>query len=589
MYTNLQKKIPGGGNTGTCRPLAEYLEHENEDKIKLGMMDQMIPFFDKDGKAVDIESVIATIDRNHKHLHDSDAKFFSLIFAPSESEIEAMGLTREERLDACHELVKLNMDSYAKGFGTDQVKDHNDLMYYYTFHEYRKNEEEELVPGLHPHIIVCRNDATGNVKLSPRTNFRSGDTSEKACIKRGFNRDAFYRQCEANFDVQFGYIRSVEESYDYCNAMRNGTAEERRIQIERAVEAQKIDEKIAEAFAARAGRLAREAEDAQRRNDEDAKTQNDELAKERLRRKNEFWNNYHSQYKPKLDLLRLYTDDALRCYRTAKEKYGFVSQELNVEYERLYMIRDEFYRQKRAFEAAVAAEDYMTDFAALIALANPMAGLVVFFLYKVISLSRKNVARQGMMDLVQQASGIRDNIDSLAEQKKEMAHDKNILLQNYKEAVAKKKEFQENLTKLKDELDKPVETKSKLEALSRRFEEHHKIAQQEKPAISEDAGLAMILEDTFKNSNNMEILNQKLSVSGIFSLSPIWDEKGLVVDFSMYYDGAMVKASKVCTDKQLAYMLHRNERLTGQRPAAKVEIENKPKTITKKNNYTPKI
>ena len=87
----------------------------------------------------------------------------------------------------------------------------------------------------------------------------------------------------------------------------------------------------------------------------------------------------------------------------------------------------------------------------------------------------------------------------------------------------------------------------------------------------------------------MEILNQKLSVSGIFSLSPILDEEGLVVDFSMYYDGAMVKASKVCTDKQLAYMLHRNERLTGQRPAATVETEKRPKTIAKKNNYTPKI
>lgn len=589
MYTNLQKKIPGGGNTGTCRPLAEYLEHENEDKIQLGMMDQMIPLFDRDGKAVDIEKVIAAIDGNHKHLHDYDAKFFSIIFAPSDKEIEAMGATREERIAACHEMVRINMDSYAQGFGTDKVKDHNDLMYYYTFHEYRKNEEEELVPGLHPHIIVCRNDATGNVKLSPRTNFRSGGTSEKACIKRGFSRDAFYRQCEANFDVQFGYLRSVEESYDYCNAMRNGTAEERRVQIERAVEAQKIEEKIADAFAERAGRLARDAEDAQRRNDEDDKALNDALAKERLRRRNEFWNAYHSQYKPKLDLLSQYTDDALRCYRVAKEKYALVSLEVDEEYERLYMIRDEFYRQKRAFEAAVAVEDFMTGFAALIALANPMAGLVVFFLFKVISSSRKNVARQGMMDLVQQASGIRDNIDSLAEQKKEMALDKNNLQQDYKDAAAKKKEFQENLTKLKDELDKPVETKSKLEALSRRFEEHHKIAQQEKPAISEDAGLAMILEDTFKNSNNMEILNQKLSVSGIFSLSPIWDEKGLVVDFSMYYDGAMVKASKVCTDKQLAYMLHRNERLTGQRPAAKVEIENKPKTITKKNNYTPKI
>jgi hypothetical protein len=58
------------------------------------------------------------------------------------------------------------------------------------------------------------------MKLSPMTNQRG---TNGGAVKSGFDREQFFRANEYSFDAQFGYSRSVQEGYDYCNALKNGS------------------------------------------------------------------------------------------------------------------------------------------------------------------------------------------------------------------------------------------------------------------------------------------------------------------------------------------------------------------------------
>ena len=123
MYPKLQSQgLAGGPNTGSCAAYAYYLEHENLWKKDNDHRKDIIPFYDQDGNAVSVGTVIDTIDANKQGLHVEDAKFFSLVINPSDKEIAKIGATREERIKALEQLVDKMMDRYAAGFGKQNIK-----------------------------------------------------------------------------------------------------------------------------------------------------------------------------------------------------------------------------------------------------------------------------------------------------------------------------------------------------------------------------------------------------------------------------------------------------------------------------------
>ena len=238
MNVKIQSRgIAGGKNTGSCSGYVNYLEHENKEKEEAGMADQQIPFFDSDGSPVTKAEVIESLDLNVSQLHRDDAKFYSVIISFSDEEVEAMGQSREEVLANAHVVVEKAMDLYARNFDCDRVSSHSDIKYYYIMHECRGESE----PGLHIHIAVSRKDATSTYKLSPMTNHRGGNSG---VIKRGFNRDAFYRSCEQMFDKSFAFDRSLDRSYDYYNTMKHGSLEQRESMIREVVKQSQLIQQI---------------------------------------------------------------------------------------------------------------------------------------------------------------------------------------------------------------------------------------------------------------------------------------------------------------------------------------------------------
>lgn len=232
--------IDGGGggayaNSGSCVAVTEYLQHEDLERAQNGQKPE--PFFNQHRDYVSAKEVTYKIDHNRAQLHKEDAKFFVITVCPSEKELRAMGATKEEQALAMKDYIRNDvMQKYAEGFG--KGLNAKDIEYYGKIHFERDGKTGE---NLHAHIIVSRKDKSNKLKLSPKTNHRKAG---KGAVKSGFDRSGFFMRCEQCFDKRVGYERDVKESYEYQNAMKNGTPEQMQEQVQRAVR-QEVERKQA--------------------------------------------------------------------------------------------------------------------------------------------------------------------------------------------------------------------------------------------------------------------------------------------------------------------------------------------------------
>lgn len=236
------------GNKGSCAALAEYINHEDEQRLAEGK--EILPYTTPDGVEVTTEEVITKIDRNHQHLGKNDDKFFGLVVSPSEDEIKAMGNTEEEIYASGLKLIKGISDTYAQNFNREGIEDSSDLVMFWKPHFTRGDNGEWQ---FHIHGIVSRKSkgmGGNSKKLSPLTNHRD---TEDGPVKGGFDRKKFYEKSEKLFDKLFKFERSVSQSFEYNNAQIHGTPEEKAKQAERlaAERAPKIKENIATSIARR--------------------------------------------------------------------------------------------------------------------------------------------------------------------------------------------------------------------------------------------------------------------------------------------------------------------------------------------------
>lgn len=227
-------KAQGGGktyaNTGSCANVASYLQHEDIDRMKDGKEPE--PFFSQEQDRVNVSELVSSIDNNRKGLKNSDAKFYVITVAPSDKELAAMGATKEVQAAAMKDYIRTEvMPQYAEGFGKGIKSD--DLLYYGKIHFERNGKNKE---DLHAHILVARKTKGNGISISPMTNHRNG--KKTGAVKGSFDRCKFKNKCEERFDRHFGHDRDVKDTFEYRNAMKNGTPEEMQKQAERLVRQQ---------------------------------------------------------------------------------------------------------------------------------------------------------------------------------------------------------------------------------------------------------------------------------------------------------------------------------------------------------------
>lgn len=200
-------------NTGSSRQLANYMEHEDLERMEKGIYTE--GFFNLTDDNTYKSKVIKDIDTNIGQLLKTDAKFYAIHISPSEKELRAMGNTEQEQAEAmkCY-IREVFIPEYAKNFNKELSE--ADIKFYGKIHFDRSRSDNEL--NMHCHLIVSRKDQTNKKKLSPLTNHKN---TKNGIIKGGFDRVNLFQQIEQGFDKLFSYNRQKIEAFDYQNTMKN--------------------------------------------------------------------------------------------------------------------------------------------------------------------------------------------------------------------------------------------------------------------------------------------------------------------------------------------------------------------------------
>jgi len=205
-------------NSRSCRQLANYLEHEDLERMEKGIYTE--GFFNLTDDNIYKSKVIKDIDSNIGQLLKTDAKFFAIHVSPSEKELRAMGNTEQEQAEAMKRYIReAFIPEYAKNFNKELSE--TDIKFYGKIHFDRNRSGNEL--NMHCHLIVSRKDQSNKKKLSPLTNHKN---TQNGVIKGGYNRMNLFQKAEQGFDKLFSYNRQQSESFDFHNIMKNGSLSE---------------------------------------------------------------------------------------------------------------------------------------------------------------------------------------------------------------------------------------------------------------------------------------------------------------------------------------------------------------------------
>ena len=219
---NIDFPPPSNGiynNAGSCRQLANYMDHEDMERITEGVFVE--GFFNLTDDDVLKAEIIQQIDSNIGQLMKTDAKFYAIHVSPSEKELAQMGKTEKEQSEAMKRYIReVFIPAYAQNFNKDLTV--SDIKFFGKIHFKRNRSENKL--NMHCHLIVSRKDQSNKKKLSPLTNHRN---TKNGAIKGGFDRKTLFHQAEAGFDKLFGYKRNLQETFAYCNTMKNRTVAEK--------------------------------------------------------------------------------------------------------------------------------------------------------------------------------------------------------------------------------------------------------------------------------------------------------------------------------------------------------------------------
>lgn len=200
-------------NAGSSRQLANYMEHEDLERIEKGIYSE--GFFNLTEDNIYKSKVIKDIDSNIGQLLKTDAKFYAIHVSPSEKELRAMGNTEQEQVEAMKRYIReVFIPEYAINFNKELSA--SDIKFYGKIHFDRNRSDNEL--DMHCHLIVSRKDQSNKKKLSPLTNHKN---TQKGTVTGGFNRVNLFKQAEQGFDKLFDYNRQQIESFFYYNTMKN--------------------------------------------------------------------------------------------------------------------------------------------------------------------------------------------------------------------------------------------------------------------------------------------------------------------------------------------------------------------------------
>ena len=147
-------------NAGSSRQLANYLEHEDFERMEKGIYTE--GFFNLTNDNIYKSKLIKDIDSNIGQLLKTDAKFYAIHVSPSEKELQVMGNTEQERAKAMKRYIReVFIPEYANNFNKGLSA--SDIKFYGKIHFDHNRSDNEL--NMHCHLIVSRKDQANKKKL----------------------------------------------------------------------------------------------------------------------------------------------------------------------------------------------------------------------------------------------------------------------------------------------------------------------------------------------------------------------------------------------------------------------------------------
>ena len=274
MYITITRQTTDSNYAQSVSDFVSYLEKENEGKP----LDEIEHFFNQYGEEISGKEVIQEIDGNTAKLKKTEPKFYSITVNPSSYELKRLQNHSDELKQYTRELMKdyaksfhreidgrpVNVDDikyYAKvehqrvfkgtdkqiienqPFATKILQLKNDIRKIEAGESNGKikslkqeiarlekeaphqHDGQRIVRGMakpgsqsHVHIIVSRKDMSNKYSLSPGSKYKASETIFNGKpVKRGFNRDKFFKASESTFDSLFQYKRNYAETYKARN------------------------------------------------------------------------------------------------------------------------------------------------------------------------------------------------------------------------------------------------------------------------------------------------------------------------------------------------------------------------------------
>ena len=270
MYLTITPQKLSKSFRQSAADFVSYLEKENEGKVQ----QEKELFFNHTHDNIEGATVVQEIDGNVAKLKKIEPKYYSITINPSRRELEHLKNHPESLKLFTREVMKeyagaFNRELNGKSISVEDIKYYAKIEYERSFkgtdreikenapfvkriahleNELKKVERGEIPGNLqslkqelrrlheqiphkinnkivrqgmlkdglqtHVHIIVSRKDASNSISLSPGSKYRSSEVMMHGkLVKRGFDRDDFFKSAEKTFDRMFNYNRNYVESY----------------------------------------------------------------------------------------------------------------------------------------------------------------------------------------------------------------------------------------------------------------------------------------------------------------------------------------------------------------------------------------
>ncbi|MDJ1505693.1 DUF5712 family protein [Xanthocytophaga agilis] len=199
-------------NKGSAARLVNYMEHEAKEQGETGA------YFSQVSDQIEKQEVIAQIDGNVKGLKKEDSKFYSLIIAPSQTELSHISSDGQ----TLKVYTRQVMQNYAANFklADGQIVLSTDVVWFAIIHRERdysgsdpmvregkaRSGERKKGDQTHIHIIVSRRDKEQTVNLTPTG------------AKTRFSIKSWQEKNAADFQQMYGYTQQTHFPNDVYKA-----------------------------------------------------------------------------------------------------------------------------------------------------------------------------------------------------------------------------------------------------------------------------------------------------------------------------------------------------------------------------------